>query len=245
MSNVICLAGFSNSGKSTSIKYLDHNSNFIVSCTNKQLQIPGFRKKYPKVAIKDKKLLGNWYISNDYENIRKIMKNVSLSRPEIKTIVVDDANYLLSNETFVKALDKGYEKFSVMAKNYYDLIQFCQTLREDITVIFITHLENYGTEIDPLYRMWTTGKMLTTQVNLDGLFSYIIYSEKIVDDATNEVKYQFKTRTDGNDTCRSVQGCFKDKYIEPNLRLVVDTITKFENEDDEDIESNENNETED
>lgn len=45
-----------------------------------------------------------------------------------------------------------------MAKNYYDLIQHCQTLRDDLVVVFITHLDNYGTEIDPDYRLWTTGK---------------------------------------------------------------------------------------
>lgn len=57
MSNLVCLAGLSNSGKSTSLRTLDPESTFIISCTNKQLQIPGFRKKYPKVAIKDKSLL--------------------------------------------------------------------------------------------------------------------------------------------------------------------------------------------
>ena len=59
MSQLIGLAGLSNSGKSTSLKYLDPKSTFIISCTNKQLQIPGFRKKYSKVEIKDNKLLGN------------------------------------------------------------------------------------------------------------------------------------------------------------------------------------------
>lgn len=74
-------------------------------------------------------------------------------------------------------------------------------------------------------------KMLTSQINLDGLFSYILYSERVVDDTSGEVIYRFKTRTDGNDTCRSVQGCFEEKYIEPNLKYVVDTINKFENGD--------------
>ena len=55
MSNIIGLAGFSGSGKSTSLKYLTPESTFIISCTNKQLQIPGFRKKYPKAEIEDKK----------------------------------------------------------------------------------------------------------------------------------------------------------------------------------------------
>ena len=228
MSNIIGCAGFSGSGKSTSLKYLTPESTFIISCTNKQLQIPGFRKKYPKAEIKDKKLVGNWLISNNYSNIEKIMKIISNTRPEIKTIVIDDTNYLLSNETFATALDKGYTKFSVMAKNYYELLMMCQSLRDDLTVVFICHIENVGTEENPMYKIWTTGKMLSQQVNLDGLFSYLIYSERYKDDESDEIKYRFKTRTDGNDTCRTVAGCFEDKYIEPNMKFVIDTINKFE-----------------
>lgn len=93
--------------KSTSLKYLDPESTFIISCTNKQLQIPGFRKKYPKVTIDKDKIVGNWYICNDYEKIQKMMTIVSAKRNEIKTIILDDANYLLSNETFSNALIKG------------------------------------------------------------------------------------------------------------------------------------------
>lgn len=119
-----------------------------------------------------------------------------------------------------------------MAKNYYDLIDKCQSLRDDILVVFISHIDNGGTETEPQYKLWTTGKMLTNQINLDGLFSYIIYAERIVDNISGEVKYVFRTQTNGNDTCRSVQGCFADKYIEPNLMLVVDTINKFEGGDD-------------
>lgn len=229
MSNLVTLAGLSNSGKSTSLKYLNPEETFIISCTNKQLQIPGFRKKYHKVEVKEGKLVGNWYVNNNYSQIDKILDLVSARRDDIKVVIIDDANYLLSNETFLNATTKGYEKFSIMAKNYYDLIQHCQSLRDDLTVVFVTHIENYGTDIDPEYRMWTTGKMLTSQINLDGLFSYIIYSERYIDDVDGEVHYRFKTRTDGNDTCRSVDGCFEDKYIEPNMKLVLDTINKFEN----------------
>ena len=107
MSSLIGLAGLSNSGKSTSLKYLDPESTFIISCTNKQLQIPGFRKKYPKVNTEDGKLSGNWFVSSNYSKIEKILGIVSKTRQEIKTIVIDDANYLLSNETFEQALVKG------------------------------------------------------------------------------------------------------------------------------------------
>ena len=71
--------------------------------------------------------------------------------------------------------------------------------------------------------------MLTNAINLDGLFSYLLYAERYIPDGEDEVKYRIKTRTDGNDTCRSVAGCFKDKYIDPNMKFIVDTITDFEN----------------
>jgi hypothetical protein len=70
--------------------------------------------------------------------------------------------------------------------------------------------------------------MLDKTVNIDGLFSYIIYSERFIND-NDEVEYRFKTKTDGNDTCRSVAGCFTEKYIKPDLQYVIDTINKFEN----------------
>lgn len=107
MSNVICLAGWSNTGKSTSLKYLDPAETFIVSCTNKQLQIPGFRSKYIKVSTAGGKLQGNWYVSNNYENIQKVLKLVSTTRNDIHVVVIDDINYLLSNEIMESATEKG------------------------------------------------------------------------------------------------------------------------------------------
>lgn len=157
MSNLITLAGFSNSGKSTSLKYLDPKETFIISCTNKQLQIPGFRKKYKKVAIEDKKLVGNWLVSSNYERINKILDVINKTRPEINTIVIDDVNYCLSSEIMDNALIKGYDKFVIQAKNYYDLITNAGELRDDLTVVFISHIINDGTDMDPQYKMYSSG----------------------------------------------------------------------------------------
>lgn len=75
--------------------------------------------------------------------------------------------------------------------------------------------------------------MLDKTVNLDGLFSYILYSERIIVDDGETIEYKFRTKTNGNDTCRSVEGCFEDKYIEPNMKKVIDRINEFENGEDE------------
>jgi hypothetical protein len=86
--------------------------------------------------------------------------------------------------------------------------------------------------MEPFWKLYTSGKMLDKTVNIDVLFSYIIYTDTSVDE-NDEVQYRFRTRTNGNDTCRYVAGCFADKYIEPNMTLVIDTVNKFESGEDE------------
>jgi hypothetical protein len=232
MSQIIALAGFSGSGKSSSLKYLDPETTFIISCTPKQLSIPGFRKNYKKLNKDGENYYGNWYFSNKFASVSKVAKIVNSKMPEIKTLVIDDVNYLLSDETFSKAEEKGYEKFTILAKNYYDFVLMTMTLRDDLTVVFISHLVNDGTDIDPEIRLFTTGKMLTSKVNIDGLFNYIIYAEKHESPDGESVEYKFRTQGGMHDTCRCTAGCFKEKYIEPNMKLVIDTINEFENGED-------------
>ena len=38
------------------------------------------------------------------------------------------------------------------------MIESSLNLRDDITVIFISHIENCGTDMDPNWRLYTTGK---------------------------------------------------------------------------------------
>lgn len=107
MSNIIALGGLSNSGKSSSLKYLDPKETFIISCTSKQLMVPGFRKKYIKVSNTNGKLSGNWFISTNYGAIEKMLDVISSTREDIKVICIDDVNYLMSNEAMSNALVKG------------------------------------------------------------------------------------------------------------------------------------------
>ena len=188
MSQIIGLGGFSGSGKSSSLQYLNPKETFIISCTPKQLSIPGFRKNYKKLTQdKDKNYVGNWYFSNEFAKVMNIMNVVNVKMPEIKVLVIDDSNYLLSQEVMSRSAEKGYDKHIDFAKHYYDLIMKAMTLREDLIVVFISHIVN-----------------------------------------DEEVDYKFRTRSLGPDTCRSTAGCFPDLYVEPNMKMVIDTINKFE-----------------
>ena len=228
------------SGKSSSLASLNPNETFIISCTPKQLSIKGFRKNYKKLIqtkVKNKegkevvKLEGNWFYSNDFTKVENIMKIVDTKMPNIKVLVIDDANYLLSQEVMARALEKGYDKHTELAMHYYTLLTDAMNLRDDLTVVFISHIVNDGSDLDPKYKLFTTGKLLDRSVNIDGMFNYLLYAEKIVDSISGEVSYKFRTHSLGPDTCRSTAGCFEDLYIEPDMKLVIDTINNFENAD--------------
>lgn len=220
------------SGKSSSLATLDPQETFIISCTPKQLSIPGFRKNYHKLVIdkETKSVSGNWYFSNKFDQVNKILDIVNNKMPNIKVLVIDDSNYLLSDELMSRALEKGYDKHSELAMHYYSLIMKAMTMRDDLTLVFISHIVNDGTDMDPRYKLFTTGKLLDRSVNIDGLFNYLLYAEKIIGN-DDSISYKFRTRSLGPDTCRCPSGCFEDLYIEPDMKAVIDTINKFENGD--------------
>lgn len=228
MSQIIGLGGFSGSGKSSSLATLIPEETFIISCTPKQLSIPGFRRKYTKLTKdSDGNYVGNWYHSNEFSKVTNILKVVNSKRPDIKVLVIDDANYLLSQELMSRALEKGYDKHTELAMHYYDLIMLAMTMRDDLTVVFISHIVNDGNDMDPKYKLFTTGKLLDRSVNIDGLFNYLIYAEKL-SEVDGTVDYKFRTRSLGPDTCRSTAGCFEETYVAPDMKYVIDTINKFE-----------------
>lgn len=240
MSQIIGLGGFSGSGKSSSLATLVPSETFIISCTPKQLSIKGFRKNYKKLSMTKTKnkegkevtnIEGNWFYSNDFTKVENIMKIVDTKMPQIKVLVIDDANYLLSQEVMARALEKGYDKHTELAMHYYNLLTDAMSLRDDLVVVFISHIVNDGNDIDPNYKLFTTGKLLDRSVNIDGMFNYLLYAEKLIDNVTNEVGYKFRTHSLGKDTCRSTAGCFADMYIEPDMKKVIDRINEFENED--------------
>lgn len=227
MSQIIGIGGFSNCGKSSSLATLNPEETFIISCTPKQLTIPGFRRKYKKLTIESGKPSGNWFFSNDFNQVSKIVKIIDKNMPHIKTLVIDDANYLLTQELMTRAMEKGYDKHTELAKHYYDFIIEAMTMRDDLTMVFISHIVNDGTDIDPKYKLFTTGKLLDRSVNVDGLFNYLLYAEKIIN-SDDSIDYKFRTRTLGADTCRSTKGCFEELYVDQDMQMIIDTINKFE-----------------
>ena len=204
----VLLMGASGSGKSTSLRNLPAEETAIINITNKPMP---FRNKDNKkiVCLKD-------FNADSYDELYKqIIKAIQGTKKRI--VVVDDSSYMMSFENFEKATNKGYDKFTTMAKNYYDLIKSAISCDGEKIVYIITHEE--VDDVNQLYRPKTIGKMLSNQLVIEGLFSIVLRS------VYKNGEYIFQTQNDGTSVCKSPMDMFEQKEM-PNDLYEVDKLIR-------------------
>lgn len=194
----VLIAGESGSGKSTSLRNFSVEEVGIFNVAGKPLP---FKKQLKKVE------------NSKYGDIYAALKN-----PKLKVYVIDDSQYLMAFEMFDRAKEVGYTKFTDVALNFRNLINFIITqLPEDIIVYFLHHTET--TETGKI-KAKTSGKMLDNQLTLEGLFSIVLLAR------TDGQRYYFETQSDGYSTAKSPMEMF-DKEIDNDLKMVDTTIREY------------------
>jgi len=225
---MIAIVGESGSGKTTSIRNLNPEETFIISTTGKRPGIKGAKKKYPdfKVNKETKEMSGNFYTSSNIEAIKQMMKIVNLKMPNVKVLIIDDFQYLQAFEAMARVDEKGYGKFTDMAKHAYEALKTGMDMRDDLFIVVSTHSENTGDNLNPYYKIKTQGKMLDSVITLEGLFTYVLFT-KVVKDDSDSVQYKFLTNSDGTCTAKSPMGLFEDLLIDNDLDYVVKKIKEY------------------
>lgn len=215
------------SGKSTSIRNLNPDETFIISTIAKPLPFRGWKKKYIpfKIDKETKSISGNYYVSDKSDQIIKIMKLISSKMPNIKVIIVDDLQYTMAFEFVDRASEKNFDKFNEMAQHMLNIFRTTFELRDDLTVVFLTHSENVGTEIDPKYVIKTLGKLLKEKVTTEGLFTCMLFTDVNFEEDTP--KYQFITNTDGKCIAKSPMGMFNELKIDNDLNEVIKIVKAY------------------
>ena len=228
----LCIYGESGTGKSTSLRNMDPETTFIISTTGKPLPFRAWRKKYTPIVIekddkgKIKSVSGNYYISSNWEAIIKILKIIDKKMPHIKAVVLDDMQYILSYEFVDRATEVGYQKFSELAQHLMEILRYAETMREDCTMIFLTHSENVGTEIDPKYVIKTIGKLLAEKVTLEGLFTYI-FCTKVEEGDDGKMTYKLITNNNGQCLAKTPMDMFEDLEIDNDLNKILNIIKEY------------------
>jgi predicted ATPase len=211
MATGILIIGESGTGKSTSIRNLDITKTFVVNVQGKPLPWKMASGDYSEANK-------NALHSDNMQKVTAILENVSEKAPLIKTIIVDDFQYLMVNEMMRRSKEVGYNKYSDIARGIWDMINSVPHLRDDLTVIFLAHSEvnSLGKE-----KVKTVGKMLDDQVNIEGMFTVVLKS------FCNNGKYLFATKTNGMDTVKSPIGMFETDTIENDLQIVIDAVNNY------------------
>ena len=199
MAIAVLVMGASGTGKSASLRNFSPDEIGVINVAGKPLP---FRSE-----IKSFK-------SDRYEEIEVILK-----KAKVKSLVIDDSQYLMANEFMRRASENGFQKFTDIGRNFWALVDMINhDLPEDVIVYFMQHteLDANGNE-----KAKTIGKLLDEKITLEGLFS-IVLKTAVVDGS-----YMFTTKNNGADTVKTPMGMFEQDLIENDLKAVDDAIREY------------------
>ena len=219
-SKLIGVVGFTGTGKSTSIKHLDPKETYIINVAKKELPFKGADKLYNS----DNK---NYKEIDDAIEITRLLKAISEKAPHIKNIVIEDSKYIMGFQMVSKATEKGFEKFSVMARDMVELFREARKLRDDLKIFYFTHpetVEDSGEVIG--YKMKTAGKLIDNQIVLEGLLTICLYTH-VEENKDGTSTYNFITNRYRKYPAKSPDGMFNEIIIPNNLQTVANTIDEY------------------
>ena len=122
-------------------------------------------------------------------------------------------------ESFRRAKETGFGKFTDFALNFYNLVQFViKNTAPDVIVYFLHHTESDSNT--GKVKAKTMGKMLDSQLTLEGLFSIVLIC------TTDGKKHSFITQSDGFTTAKSPMEMFPD-VIDNDLKFVDQAIREY------------------
>lgn len=198
MAVLVMIYGQSGTGKSTSLRNFKHEEVAVINVSGKPLPFRGDLKPY------------------NTDNYTKIVN--AICNTDRKSIVIDDATYLMVNEFMRTAKQTGYQKYTDMACNFNGLIEVCAGLPDDKIVYFMGHSDQAD---DGREHFKTIGKMLDNYVTVEGRFTIVM--KTVVQDG----QYMFSTQNNGQDTVKSPMGMFEHGLIENDLKAVDETIREY------------------
>ena len=193
------MIGESGSGKSTSLRNFKPNEIGIYNVAGKPLP---FKGKFPMMQT-----------VSDPDAIK-----ASLMRNAVNCYVIDDSQYLMAFKLIDMVNERGYDKFTEIAKDFKSLIDTVVNKTTDDTIVYFLHHTEKSD--DGHYKAKTSGRMIDNWLTLEGLFSTVIMA------VTTENRHQFITQNDGTSTCKSPMGMLPNP-MDNDLKAVDTAIREY------------------
>jgi hypothetical protein len=231
MSKVGLIIGESGAGKSTAIRTLNPKETFIINSLGKDLPFKGSGKSYTYYN-KDTNPSGNMVKTTNATAVIQWLNFISQKMPHIKTIIIDDNTHQSSMEFIRRIKEKDWEKFNDIASNMTTIAELSKSLREDLVVFIMHHVQVEGDGIleDKKYKAMTIGKLVDNKLSgYESLFTIVFFARKEKNKESGEVEYFFLTR-DADSTAKTPIDMFAESKIPNDLSLVRESIIKYYDE---------------
>lgn len=202
MAQKVLIMGESGTGKSTSMRNCDPAITAVVNPVGKPLPFKNHFETLDNVT--------------DAREIIKYMKEQVKAGK--KLIVVDDFQYILAIPYMNRIKETGWDKYNDFGANYFEIIDVCKDLPDDVVVAYMTHLETLD---NGLTTVKLIGKLLREKITIEGLFTIVLRT------GVYEAKYYFYTQNSGKDTVKSPLGMFQNYAIDNDLNYVYDKIKNY------------------
>lgn len=204
MAQMVLIMGESGTGKSTSLRNCDPKTTAVVNPVGKPLPFKGAGKFETLNNVADARKITKW-----------MKEQVAAGK---KLLVVDDFQYTLAIPYMERIKETGWDKWNDFGANYYEIINVCKELPDDVIVAYLSHAETLD---NGLYTIKLIGKMLREKITIEGLFTTVLRC------GVYEARYYFYTQNSGKDTVKSPMGMFPVYAIENDLNYVAEKIRNY------------------
>lgn len=210
MSKAIMILGTSGSGKTTSLEKLDPKTTFYIDADGKGLSWKGWRKQYNKENK-------NYFRCDAPEQIFSLMQQIDEKQKQIKYLVIDTLNGCMVADEMRRAKEKAYDKWMDLAQSVYNIVDYANKMRDDLTVILVGHTQ---TSDDGFTCMLTNGRKLN-KICLESKMTTVLLSR-----INENGEYVFETRAK-NSTAKTPRGAFDTDEIPNDITIVLDALKDF------------------
>lgn len=209
MSILTLILGESGTGKTASLRNLDPGETLLIQVIKKPLP---FKAKGWANYSKETKT-GNIVVTDSSETVIKALK--SFRQP---VVVIDDFQYLMSNEFMNRSDERGFDKFSDIARHAWDVLRAAGNSFPERRVYIMSHSQSdeFGHT-----KIKTIGKLLDDKITIEGMVTICLRT------IATGGEYKFSTQNNGLDTCKSPIGMFPDQLIDNDLAAVDAAIHDY------------------
>lgn len=195
------ILGHSGSGKSFSLRNLPPEQVGLINVVGKFLP---FRGATFRQVVTDKT-----------EQIKQL-----LLKSTAPIIVIDDFQYLMSNQFMRDSNVVGYDKYTQNGKNIWEILNIINFAMKPYQRVYILSHTN---EVDGKTKLKTIGKLLDEKITPEGMVGIVLQTH------IENGGHYFLTENDGCTTVKAPFEMFSDRLIPNDLNFVDDAICAYYN----------------